>query len=278
MSNPDNNEQEELWNGPFGEGFIRSEEYLHKVIEPFFSIAKEKVNAKSGDYILDVGCGCGSTSISFAESGANVRGVDISNKMILHAKEKSKNTSNLIFDTIDATSKEFKKEYNQIFSQFGVMFFSDPYAAFSNLRKGLVEFGKITFLCWQSLSENEWINCTNDALEAFMPEGVEPPDPKSPGGFAFADKEYVYDILNKSNFDNIEFQSLNAKFNMGNSIDELMNLHLNIGPLSMLLSNLDEVEGKKATNAVRKSLESKMEETRLQLSAAAWLVEADIRP
>ena len=93
MSNPDNNEQEELWNGPFGEGFIRSEEYLHKVIEPFSSIAKEKVNAKSGDYILDVGCGCGSTSISFAESGANVRGVDISNKMILHAKEKSKNTS-----------------------------------------------------------------------------------------------------------------------------------------------------------------------------------------
>ena len=24
MSNPDNNEQEELWNGPFGEGFIRN--------------------------------------------------------------------------------------------------------------------------------------------------------------------------------------------------------------------------------------------------------------
>ena len=70
---------------------------------------------------------------------------------------------------------------------------------------------------------------------------------------------------------------MNAKFNMGNSIDELMNLHLNIGPLSMLLNNLDEVEGKKATNAVRESLENKMEETRLQLSAAAWLVAADIR-
>ena len=45
----------------------------------------------------------------------------------------------------------------------------------------------------------------------------------------------------------------------------------------MLLNNLDEVEGKKATNAVRESLENKMEETRLQLSAAAWLVAADIR-
>ena len=277
MSNSDNSEQEELWNGPFGEGFIRSEEYLHKVIEPFSNIAKEKVNAKTGDNILDIGCGCGSTSISFAKSGANVRGVDISNKMILHAKEKSKNISNLIFDTIDASSEDFKKEYSQIFSQFGVMFFSNPYVAFSNLRKGLIESGEITFLCWQSLSENEWINCTNDALEPFMPKGIEPPDPKSPGGFAFADKEYVYDILKKSNFNNIEFQSLNAKFDMGSSIEELMNLHLNIGPLSILLNNLDAVEGKKAIEAVNESLEKKMEETKLQLSASAWLVSADIK-
>ncbi len=275
MSDSKNVEQEELWNGSFGEGFIRSENYLHEIIEPFSKIALKKVNAQPDDRILDVGCGGGNTSISLAQTGAKVKGLDISEKMISHAKEKSEGITNVSFHISDVASETLKEEYTHIFSQFGVMFFSDPYAAFSNIRKGLINSGKITFLCWQKLSENEWINSTNESLESFQPEGMTPPDPKSPGGFAFADKDYVQDILENSNFSNIEFQSLNTKFNMGQSIEDLMTLHLNIGPLSVLLDNLDKKRASEAIEAVKNSLDVKMEETRLQLDAAAWLVTAE---
>ena len=277
MSNSINIEQEELWNGSFGEGFIRSEDYLHRLIEPFSKTAIDRVNAQPGDYILDVGCGCGSTSIALAQSGAKIRGIDISEKMISRAIEKSKGISDISFHATDAASETFKVEYTHIFSQFGVMFFSDPYAAFSNIRSGLKEKGKITFLCWQGLSENEWISSTNEVLESFQPEGMTPPDPKSPGGFAFADNEYVIDILRSTNFSNIEFQALNTKFDMGKTTEELMSLHLDIGPLSVLLESLSKESGREAIEEVEKSLERRMEETGLHLSAAAWLVTAEAK-
>ena len=277
MSNSINIEQEELWNGSFGEGFIRSEDYLHRLIEPFSKTAIDRVNAQPGDYILDVGCGCGSTSIALAQSGAKIRGIDISKKMISRAIEKSKGISDISFHATDAASETFKVEYTHIFSQFGVMFFSDPYAAFSNIRSGLKEKGKITFLCWQGLSENEWISSTNEVLESFQPEGMTPPDPKSPGGFAFADNEYVIDILRSTNFSNIEFQALNTKFDMGKTTEELMSLHLDIGPLSVLLESLSKESGRQAIEAVEKSLERRTEKTGLHLSAAAWLVTAEAK-
>ncbi|MEE3294777.1 MAG: class I SAM-dependent methyltransferase [Pseudomonadota bacterium] len=277
MSNSTNIEQEELWNGSFGEGFIRSEDYLHRLIDPFSKTAIDRVNAQPGDYILDVGCGCGSTSIALAQSGAKISGIDISEKMISRAIEKSKGISDISFHATDAASETFKVEYTHIFSQFGVMFFSDPYAAFSNIRSGLKEKGKITFLCWQGLSENEWISSTNKALESFQPEGMTPPDPKSPGGFAFADKQYVMDILKSANFTNIAIESLKAKFNMGESAEEIMSLHLNVGPLSVLLGSLSKESGIEAIEAVKKSLEGQMENNGLQLSAAAWLVTAEAK-
>ena len=277
MSNSTNIEQEELWNGSFGKGFIRCEDYLHRIIEPFTRVAIDTVNAQPGDHILDVGCGCGSTSISFSQSGAKVRGVDIAERMISQAKEISEGISNVSFHTVDAAIENFKAEYNHIFSHFGVMFFSDPYAAFSNIRSGLIDKGKITFLCWQGLLENEWINSPSEVLQPFFPEDMIPPDPKSPGGFSFADNEYVVDILRSANFSNIEFQSLNTKFDMGKTTEELMSLHLDIGPLSVLLESLSKERGREAIEAVEKSLERRMKKTGLQLSAAAWLVTAEAK-
>ena len=104
-----------------------------------------------------------------------------------------------------------------------------------------------------------------------------PLDPKSPGGFSFADNEYVIDILRSANFSNIEFQALNAKFDMGKTTEELMSLHLDIGPLSVLLESLSKESGREAIEAVEKSLERRMEKTGLYLSAAAWLVTAEAK-
>ena len=39
-------------------------------------------------------------------------------------------------------------------SNFGVMFFDDPAAAFGNLRKALRRDGRLAFLCWRTRDEN----------------------------------------------------------------------------------------------------------------------------
>ena len=82
-----------------------------------------------------------------AEAGADIIGIDISKKMISSAKNRSKNISNISFETGDASDIPLIPVYSKIFSRFGVMFFSNPVGAFSNLRKGLRPSENITFIC-----------------------------------------------------------------------------------------------------------------------------------
>ena len=271
----DNTEQEKLWNGSLGEGFIRVESYIDRIVEPISKAAVDTVCAQSEDRILDVGCGCGSTSMALAKTGATVTGVDISEKMIAQAKAKSKAVTNLSFCTADAAVENFERNYTHVFSRFGVMFFSDPTVAFSNMHSGLVSKGKLTFSCWQGLTENEWIGLSVEAIKPFQSEDAPPPDPRSPGGFAFADKEYVLEILQGAGFSNIKIKPLKATLDMGQSMEEIMSFHCSVGPLAGLLETLDEDSGKEAIEAVKKSIEKRMGDRGLRLAAAAWLVTAD---
>ena len=117
MSN--NTEQKELWNGSLGEGFISFEDYIHKVVEPISRVAIASVGAKTGDCILDVGCGGGFTSVSFSATGASVTGVDISDKMIDQAKSKAQSIPNVSFIVADAATEVFEKKFKlQIASKF----------------------------------------------------------------------------------------------------------------------------------------------------------------
>ena len=101
----------------------------------------------------------------------------ISEKMIVQAKAKSKAIANLSFCTADAAVESFERNYTHVFSRFGVMFFADPTAAFSNMHSGLVSKGKLTFSCWQGLAENEWIGLSVEAIKPFQSEDAPPPDP-----------------------------------------------------------------------------------------------------
>ena len=82
-----NKEQEELWNGRLGSGFLYAGDYIDRLVSPFTQKVVEAVNSKPGDRILDVGCGGGSTTLLLAKAGADIRGLDISKKMIWRAKE-----------------------------------------------------------------------------------------------------------------------------------------------------------------------------------------------
>ena len=273
MKERNNIEQEELWNGRLGEGYLSVANYIDRVERPFSDLAVSAVNASPRELILDVGCGCGSTSLSFARAGARVTGIDISRKMIAQAIKNSKGVPNLSFHLGDAATEKLDLAYTHVFSRFGVMFFSEPFAAFQNIYSGLKCGGKITLLCWQALPENEWISAS---LEPFRQPDQTPLDPGSPGGFAFADRDYVMDILSASQFVNIKIESLRTNVNVGQSIDEIMAFHTGVGPLSGILQDLDTQKGLEAIAAVKSSLVARMDKTGLHQSVSAWLVTADV--
>ena len=270
----DNAEQAELWNGRLGKAWVNVEDYIDGMMAPLSTVALEAVNAKPSDRIIDIGCGCGTTSFSLGATGAGVWGVDISTAMIDRANEKDNAAGNVAFSVGDAASQQYTADHTVVFSRFGVMFFADSVKAFANIRSALVPGGRLVFLCWQPPAANPWLSIAGAALQPFQPADAPPPDPEAPGPFRFGVPEDTRKVLSSAGFANIAMQPVVKDLHLGDTIDEVMRFQSNVGPLSGLLETLDESRHAQATAAVRDAFAAKADSKGINLEAATWLVTA----
>ena len=270
----ENAEQAEFWNGRMGAAWVNVEDYIDRMMAPLSAVALDAVNAKPSDRIIDIGCGCGTTSLSLGASGAEVLGIDISTAMIDRAKEKENVAGNVAFSVGDAASQTYTADHSLVFSRFGVMFFADPVKAFANIRSALVPGGRLVFLCWQLPADNPWLSIAGAALQPFQPSDAPPPDPEAPGPFRFGVPEYTQGVLTSAGFTNIKLQAVEKDLHLGDTVDEVMRFQSNIGPLSGLLETLDESRHEAATAAVRDAFAAKADSNGINLEASTWLVTA----
>ena len=87
-------------------------------------------------------------------------GVDVSAPMLKVALHRSRANPSLAltFRRTDAQTDDLGRgQFDAAFSRFGVMFFSDPEGAFTNIRRSLKPGGRLVFICWRSLAENPWM-------------------------------------------------------------------------------------------------------------------------
>jgi SAM-dependent methyltransferase len=269
----DNSDQIEYWNGQAGDTWVRAQERLDAMLEPLSSIVLDKAAACSGERVIDVGCGCGATSLSLAASGAEVWGVDISAPMLARARERAAGLSNVVFSKADAATAQLTADHQLIFSRFGVMFFSDPLLAFKNLHSGLSDDGRMVFMCWQAAQVNPWITIAGRAIQPFLPP-AEPVDPKAPGPFAFADKEYLNTLLVDAGFSHIEINPVSADLHVGDDLVAAMQFQGEVGPLARVLAELSGENKEVALQAVREAFTPLLTESGLNLEGATWLVSA----
>ena len=268
-----NEEQKEFWNGPAGDVWVEAQEIMDRMLSPLSDAALSAAAPLSGERVIDIGCGCGATTLAIAESGASVWGVDISAPMLARARARTAELDNVTFSVNDASTADYNAEHHLIFSRFGVMFFDDPKAAFSNLRSALVGGGRLAFVCWQSPEKNPFMSVAGRAAQPFLPES-EPQDPCAPGPFAFADPHWIEEVLDNAGFSDVNITSLNPHLAVGKTLDESMYFQARVGPLARVLSELDESLQAEAKQAVRDALSGYETDDGVILPAAAWLVQA----
>ena len=269
----DNQEQVDYWNGQAGETWVRAQQRLDNMLGGLSEVAINKANPKAEERVIDVGCGCGTTSLELAKRGASVWGVDISAPMLAHAKARAEGLANVAFSQADAATQALTPDHDLIFSRFGVMFFADPVAAFTNLRSGLKPSGRLVFLCWQAPALNPWVSVGGRAIQPFLPE-EDPIDPKAPGPFAFADAEYLQEILASAGYGNINIESLNQDIVVGKTLDDAMEFQGEVGPMARVLAELSGEQKDQAMQAARDALQPYVTPDGVILSAATWLVSA----
>ena len=105
----------------------------------------DRARPKPGERVLDVGCGSGATTFAFAKAVAPngfALGLDVSEPMLSQARAFAPKGLPLDFALADATVHPFEPaSFDLLASRFGVMFFADPVASFTNLQQGAEAVG-----------------------------------------------------------------------------------------------------------------------------------------
>ena len=73
------------WNGALGQRWAERQRELELMVEPFSRAVLDAAAARSGERVLDVGCGCGASSLALAQavgSSGQVLGIDVSQPML----------------------------------------------------------------------------------------------------------------------------------------------------------------------------------------------------
>jgi len=270
----DNQAQIEFWNGDAGDTWVESQTYLDTLLQPLSDEALRRAAVQPGERVLDVGCGCGSTSLAMHAAGAAVWGVDISAPMLALAKSRASGLTDIAFSQTDAATQQYTADHQLVFSRFGVMFFADPVAAFTQLHSALSDAGRMLFMCWQAPAHNPWISVVARAIQPFMPTPDTPPDPREPGPFAFAEADYVRDILQQAGFQRVQIDGFSSELPMAQNLDEALDMQTRIGPMARVLAELQGQARDDAVAAARAALAEHMTDDGLHLGAAVWMVSA----
>jgi SAM-dependent methyltransferase len=164
---------------------------------------------RPGERVLDVGCGGGKTSLAAAAVvGADgaVVGADLSTPITALAKRRAAGAGaqNVTFRVVDMQVETVDGgPFDVAISQFGVMFFDEPVAAFANIRAHLRPGGRIAVACWQAMERNPWFFAL--AIAKLLPPPPAPAPGKSlTGPFSLADPELTTGTLRSAGFVDVQ--------------------------------------------------------------------------
>lgn len=277
MTDTPNAAQIAYWNEGAGPTWAALQVQLDRQLGPLGRATEAALNPQTGERLLDVGCGCGETSLELARavgpSGA-VTGLDISRPMLEIARGRAAEAGLSTAEFLEADAQTYPLEagaYDGLFSRFGVMFFADPTAAFSNLRRALKPGGRLAFLCWRSPDQNPIMTLPMASVAHLFPPAP-PPEPGAPGPFAFADPKRVEAILSGAGFRDIAITPHDEKIGAG-SLDDTLSLTLRVGPLGGMLREHPDLRDT-AIGILRETLSAHAGPDGVKLGSATWIVTA----
>lgn len=280
MSSASNAEQIADWNGDQGQRWVDQQALLDRMIEPFGQAALQAAAPRPGESVLDIGCGCGSTSLALARAvgpQGRVLGVDISRPMLDAARRlaAAQPELKLGFIEADASVATLPAGQDLLYSRFGLMFFAEPAPALRHLRAALRPGGRCAFVCWRAPRDNPW--AMTPLVAARKALGVDPPpaDPWIPGPFAFADEQRLRGLLAEAGFADVQLQRTDAPIRLGASARDAAPASLQLGPAARLAREAGPAHTATLVAAIERALAPlAAADGSVALGGSTWVVSA----
>ena len=248
--------QHEYWNSIAGPRWVRLGGFVEQRVRAVNDLLLARAAVAPGESVLEIGCGTGAATVPFAEAvgeGGRVVGVDISEPMLAGARKRiaESGLANVTLLQADAQVHRFEADrFDLITSRFGVMFFADPVAAFSNFLPAARPDGRLRFVCWAPLEENRhWLIPYEVTLRHLGPPAPTPP--RIPGPLAFSDAGYVRSILESAGFADVVIDRETPNI-IGSTPEEEAEHACIMGPAGRL------IDEKKPDEALRETIRQEM--------------------
>ncbi len=245
-----NDAEQDFWSSDPGKQWVIDQKPMDASMANLVTALLETAEPQPGHRVLDIGCGTGAVSLAFGDAvgpdGA-VLGLDISDVMIARAQQRAEHTPHVSFRTGDAQVDALPEgPFDIITSRFGVMFFSDPKAAFRNFAKNLAPEGKLVFLVWGPRQDNPWMTLPSRTAMAKLGQ-VDPPQPNAPGPFGLSDIHYLEGILEASGLPNPKVEDVTIDLVPEGGAEGTASLAMRIGPVASIMRDKEASDEDRAT-------------------------------
>ena len=269
-------ESSENWPREATELYLREGDRIEAINGPFGAVMLDAARLQPAERVLDVGCGCGITTIDAARNGTHggsAVGIDIARPLIDVARRRAAaaGVDNVEFVEGDAQVHPFPEaDFDVVISRFGIMFFADPEAAFANLARATRPGGRLVVVCPADPLQSEWIAIAFAAAARHV--GL--PDlgpPGAPGTFAFANSERLEQTIRAAGYHDITLEAVTRPVRLGDDADDVTRFITSLPEATKLFAGKPKEHVAAAIDALRDSLAPHARSSGVIMHETAWL-------
>ncbi|HUR77475.1 MAG TPA: methyltransferase domain-containing protein [Acidimicrobiales bacterium] len=266
--------QRNAWNGENGRRWVAEADGRDRVLQPVADALFDAARLQPGERVLDIGCGCGVTTMRAAElvGTGEVTGVDLSELMLEVARQRAGSTR-IGYVEADAQTHPFAPDaYDVVISRFGTMFFDDPVAAFANIRVALVPGGRLCLATWQPLADNDWLKVPAAALVGYgaLPDS----NSTEPGMFGLSDPARIRQVLASAGWHDVVVEPATVALPLGATAQDAAAYLADTGIVRTVLEALTPDDRRAALSAVVAVLQERQTASGVELGAGIHLIQA----
>lgn len=260
----------EAWAGERVTRWLRLIEERNRELAPVTEVLFVAAALAEGERVLDVGCGDGPTTrlaaAQVGESGS-VIGLDVSSEMLAAAATVEPEPGSAPIDWIEADVAAWTPPadiFDVVLSRFGVMFFDDAAAAFSNMATATRPGGRLVVAVWGLRPESELfdlpLSIAADVLRASGHDVTLPPVDVGP--FSLGSVELAARTLAGTGWENVTWtpHDLPLSFAGGVGPHEAAQGCLDFGPTRPLLAQHDDATRDAVAGAIAESFANRLDE------------------
>lgn len=272
-----NADQYAAWNGDIGRRWAEDPDRRDKVLAPVADSLLTAAGLAPGDAVLDIGCGCGATTLAAARAAGptgSALGIDLSEPMLEVARRRAheRAVANVRLEQADAQTHALAwAAFDVAISRFGTMFFADQVAAFTNIAGALRPGARLCLATWQPLAANDWLTIPGAMLLRY---GTLPEAADGPGMFAQSDPAALTAMLTTAGFDAVHSKPVTVTLTIGANPAEAAEYLAASGPGRAMLDTIADDVRPAAIGAVRAALAEHAGPGGVRLDAAIWLTTA----